>query len=116
MLCFPPSAELTATSRVSAAVPGISLWVSQPLKLQSPPLPRTFLGSSSLSEMLRAAHFAIYLQAGEQQLGSWHPFCTGMQWWNKHRVGKQELSGDRSVSTVLGSHSEVSPVEGLEAL
>lgn len=68
MLCFPPSAELTATSRVSAAVPRhFSRGVS--VKLQSLPLPRAFLGSS-LSEVLHAGHFAISLQGKEQQLGS----------------------------------------------
>lgn len=72
--------------------------------------------------MLHAGHFAIYLQGREQQLGSWQlaePFALRAMVKQAQRgktVGAVCGSGDRSVSTVLGSHSEALPVEGLQAL
>jgi len=41
------------------------LLVSQPVKLQSLPLPQAFPRSSGTSEMLQAGHFAIYLRGSE---------------------------------------------------
>lgn len=66
--------------------------------------------------MLHAAHFAIYLQGREQQLGSWQlaePFAlrcngeTSTEWENWSSLW---------IWGVLGFYSEAIPVEGLKAL